>query len=186
MAKMEKKPTTALYPLPVVLVTCVDEAGKPNIITIAWAGIVCSEPPMVSIAIRPHRYSHPLIAASGKFVVNIPGEDLLRQSDGCGMVSGRDVDKFEKFGLTPEPGSKTSVPLIKECPVSLECKVTERLSLGTHDLFIGEVLAVHIEESVLDEKGSIDFARARPITFMGTGAQYWNLKEQIGRYGFTR
>ncbi|KPJ61338.1 MAG: flavin reductase [Planctomycetes bacterium DG_23] len=186
MAKLEKKPTTALYPLPAVLVTCVDEAGKPNIITIAWAGVVCSQPPMVSIAIRPHRYSHPLIAASGEFVVNIPGEELLRQTDGCGMVSGRDVDKFEKFGLTPEPGSKTKVPLIKECPVCLECKVTERLSLGTHDLFIGEVLAVHIEEGVLDEKGGIDFAKARPITFTGTGAQYWNLKEKIGHYGFTR
>jgi flavin reductase (DIM6/NTAB) family NADH-FMN oxidoreductase RutF len=184
MAKMELKPKTLLYPAPVALVTCVEMSGKPNIITIAWAGIVCSEPPMVSIALRPHRYSHPLIVSSGEFVVNIPGEDLLRQSDGCGMVSGRDVDKFEKFGLTPEPGSKTRVPLIKECPVSLECKVTRRLSLGTHDLFIGEILAVHIEEGVLDEKGSIDFAKAKPITF--NSAQYWNLKEKIGHYGFTK
>ena len=184
MAKIEKEPKTALYPVPAVLVTCVDDAGKANIITIAWAGIVCSEPPMVSIAIRPHRYSHPLIAASGEFVVNIPGEDLLRETDGCGMVSGRDVDKFEKFGLTPEPGSKTKVPLIKECPVSLECKVTRRLSLGTHDLFIGEVLAVHIDESVLDEKERVDFAKAKPITF--NSGEYWNLKEKIGHYGFTK
>ena len=190
MAKIQIKPEPALFPLPVILVTCVDKAGKPNIITLAWAGMVCSEPPMLSISIRPHRYSYGLIKESGEFVVNIPSSDIMRQTDICGTVSGKDTDKFALTKLTPEKAKAVKPPLIKECPVNLECKVKQTLILGTHEVFIGEIVAVHIDESVMTPSNSaenlrgIDYAKAKPFTF--NRSEYWSLKDKIGFYGCTR
>lgn len=180
MAKISKRPSTYLYPVPVVLASCGTE--KPNIITLAWVGTVCSDPPTIGIAIRPSRYSHGLIEDTGEFVINIPGEDMLEVTDQCGHVSGRDLDKFGAFGLTPEPGSEVKTPLIAECPVNMECKVVRKIPLGSHDLFLGEVVAVHVDETVVDETGRrIDYGTAKP--FVLTFAEYRGLTEAIGNYG---
>jgi len=174
----------ALYPVPVALVTCVDDSGRPNIVTLAWVGVVCSEPPQIGIAIRPDRYSHALTEESGQFVVNIPSENLLSAADICGTLSGRDIDKFARTGLTPEPASQATPPLIAECPVNMECMLRQKLPLGSHDLFIGEVVAVHVDSTVLTEKGRIDFAKAKPITY--NQGEYWGLGNMLERHGFTR
>jgi flavin reductase (DIM6/NTAB) family NADH-FMN oxidoreductase RutF len=180
MAKISKRPSTYLYPVPVIMATC--GAERPNIITLAWVGTVCSDPPMVGIGVRPDRHSHTLIEEAGEFVINIPGEDLLEITDRCGHVSGRDVDKFNAFGLTPEPASEVKTPLIAECPVNMECKVVQKIALGAHDLFLGEVVAVHVEEDVLDERGRrIDYSKAKP--FVLTFAEYRGLGAHIGAYG---
>ncbi len=180
MAKTRKKPSTYLYPVPVVLVTCGVE--KPNVITLAWVGTVCSDPPMVAIAVRPDRHSHQLIEETGEFVVNIPGQDLLEVTDHCGQVSGREVDKLTEFGLTQEPAAEVKAPLIAECHVNLECRVAQKLELGAHDLFLGEVVAIHVEEGVLDEHGRrVDYDKAKP--FVLTFAEYRGLTEPLGDYG---
>lgn len=180
MAKTTKKPSIYLYPVPVVLVTCGVE--KPNIITLAWVGTVCSDPPMVGIAVRPSRHSHALIEETGEFVVNIPGEELLEATDRCGHLSGSEVDKFALTGLTAEPASEVNTPLIAECHVNMECKVRQKLELGAHDLFLGEVVAVHVDEEMLDEKGKrIDYGKARPFTL--AFAEYRGLSEPLAKYG---
>jgi len=180
MAKISKRPSTYLYPVPVVLATCGTE--KPNVITLAWVGTVCSDPPTIGIGVRPGRYSHALIEEAGEFVINIPGEDLLEVTDRCGHVSGRDIDKFAAFDLTPEPASEVGTPLIAECPVNMECKVVQKIPLGAHDLFLGEIVAVHVDEAVLDETGRhIDYGKAKP--FVLTFAEYRRLGEAIGTYG---
>ncbi|NLV17652.1 MAG: flavin reductase family protein [Syntrophomonadaceae bacterium] len=182
--KVEKKPATILYPVPAVMVTCQDEAGNFNIITIAWTGTVCSVPPMVSISVRPDRYSHKLISKSGHFVINIPTTDQVEAVDYCGMVSGREVDKFKKTGLTPIPASLVNAPLIKECPVNVECEVKQIIKLASHDLFLAEIVANHIDEEVLNDKGRLDMSRAKPLGY-GTH-KYWALAEELGVYGFSR
>jgi flavin reductase (DIM6/NTAB) family NADH-FMN oxidoreductase RutF len=182
VAKTKKKPSTYLYPVPVVLVTCGVE--EPNIITLAWVGTVCSDPPLVGIAVRPERHSHHLIEEHGEFVVNIPGEDLLEATDRCGQLSGRDVDKFAATGLTPQPASEVKTPLIAECRVNMECKVRQKLELGAHDLFLGEVVAVHVEEAYLDDAGRrVDYGKVKP--FVLTFAEYRGLTEPLGDYGFS-
>lgn len=180
--KIERRVSTNLYPVPVVLVTSADPDGKPNIITIAWAGVVCSQPPMVGIAIRPSRYSHELISRSRELVVNIPTADHLSRVDYCGMVSGRDVDKFQATGFTPLPASRVRAPLIKECPVNLECVVRNILSLGSHDLFVAEIVASHADEEALDESGRVDPKRAKPLAY-SSQQKYWSIGTEIGTYG---
>jgi flavin reductase (DIM6/NTAB) family NADH-FMN oxidoreductase RutF len=182
--KVSKGPSTLLYPCPVALVTCKDAKGKDNIITIAWMGILCSEPPKIGIGINKSRLSTGIIEESGEFVVNIPGEQLLEKSDYCGNVSGRDVDKFGKTGLTREPAKKVQTPLIKECPVNLECVVREKLDLGSHRLFVGEVVETHVDESVLDPKGNINFEKAAPFVF--NAGEYWGIGEKKNSYGFAK
>lgn len=184
MAKVLKRPSTALFPVPVVLVTCVDEKGKANIITLAWAGNVCSDPPQIGISIRPSRYSHDLVSRSKEFVVNIPTASIVRETDYCGTVSGRNVDKFAETGFTALPASQVKAPLIKECPVNIECRVKQVVSLGTHDMFIGEVLAVHIDEEFLDKEGKADIAKVNPFSY--NHEEYWTLKEKIGSYEFSK
>jgi len=180
VAKTRKRPSTYLYPVPVVLVTC--GAERPNIITLAWVGTVCSDPPMVGIAVRPARHSHQLIEKTGEFVINIPGEELLEATDYCGHVSGSEVDKFSATGLTPEKAAEVSTPLIAECYVNMECKVRQKLELGAHDLFLGEVVAVHVDEAVLDEQGKrIDYGKARPFTL--AFAEYRGLSDRLAKYG---
>ncbi len=179
MAKIRKEAQTVLCPTPPVMVSCADSSGRDNIITLAWAGIVCSEPPMVSISVRPGRFSYPMLRETGQFVVNIPGEEQLAATQICGTKSGKSGDKFAAAGLTREPASIVKVPMIRECPVNLECEVRHLLRLGTHDCFIAEILAVHVEESVLDARGRMDVSRARPFAFMPWTGEYWSFKEAL-------
>lgn len=181
--KVNRDPWTALFPCPVVLVSCVDSESNHNIITLAWVGVACSEPAMLSLGIRPHRHSYKLIDNSEEFVANIPTRDMLRETDLCGMVSGRDVDKFSETGFTPEPSDKVKPPLIRECPVNIECVVKKNIPLGTHHLFIGEVVRVHVDKGILDDVGKIDFSKVAPFVY--NQGEYWSLKDKIGEHGFS-
>jgi flavin reductase (DIM6/NTAB) family NADH-FMN oxidoreductase RutF len=183
MPKLVKKPFVALRPVPVVLVSC-GHGERANIITIAWTGILCSNPPHVGIGVRPSRHSHGLIQETGEFVVNVPSEELLDEMEYCGFVSGRDADKFATQGLTPAPGSAVQTPIIAECGINIECRLAHTLPLGSHDLLIGEVVAVQLSEDVLDERGRVDNDKLKPILF--TGDEYWGLGSLLGRYGFSR
>lgn len=182
--KIKTKPHTSLFPCPVVLVTCVESTGDPNIITLAWTGTVCSEPPMVGLGIRPTRYSYKLIKNSKEFVVNIPSTKILQETDYCGITSGEDTNKFVETKLTQEQADKVKAPLIRECPVNMECILKDIISLGAHDLFLGEIVQIHIDKDVLDEKGNIDFKKADPFVF--NIGEYWNLQQKIGTYGFSK
>ena len=184
MAKVDLPPGEGLYPLPVVLVSCIDKKSKkPNVITIAWCGVICSNPPQISISIRPSRYSHKLISQTGDFVVNIPTKNLVREADMCGMRSGKDVDKFHITSLATIPSTKVSSPMIKECPVNIECVLKKVIKLGTHDMFIGVVVAVHADKEVIGASGSIDFRAAAPFVY--NNGEYWDLAKKIGYYGFS-
>ncbi|MCD6334490.1 MAG: flavin reductase family protein [Candidatus Latescibacteria bacterium] len=185
MGKKLLEPGTVLSPTPVVLVTVQGADERPNIITLAWVGIVSSGPPMMSISIRSSRHSHKLIEESAAFVINIPPEKLVRETDYCGVVSCRKEDKFEGAGLTPVPAEKVNAPLILECPVNIECEVRQTLRLGAHDMYLGEVVAVHADEEVVQD-GGLNIAMIRPLVFCPGDAQYWNLGTVIGSYGFTK
>ena len=145
MGKQLWKPGNMLYPLPVVMVSLADRDGRPNIITLAWVGTVCTNPPMVSISVRPERYSYPILKETGEFVINLTTKELAFATDYCGVKSGRDVDKFKEMGLTPIPASEVKAPMIKESPVNIECKVRQILPLGSHDMFLADVVAVHAD-----------------------------------------
>jgi flavin reductase (DIM6/NTAB) family NADH-FMN oxidoreductase RutF len=162
VSKIVKKPFVALRPVPVVLVSC-GHGERANIITIAWTGILCSNPPQVGIGVRP---------------------DRLDEVEYCGFVSGRDADKFAARGLTPVPASAMRTPIIAECPINLECRLAHTLPLGSHDLFVGEVVAVQLSQEVLDERGRVDNHKLKPILF--TGDEYWGLGGLLGRYGSRR
>lgn len=183
MAKVVKSPFVALRPVPTVLVSC-GHGERANIITIAWTAILCSNPPQVGIGVQPSRHSHGLIREAGEFVINIPGEELLDEVEYCGFVSGRDEDKFAGHGLTPIPGTAIQTPIIAECPINLECKLVHTLPLGSHDLFVGEVVAVQLSEEVLDDQGRVDNGKLKPILFTGDG--YWGLGSFLGRFGARR
>jgi flavin reductase (DIM6/NTAB) family NADH-FMN oxidoreductase RutF len=165
MPKKAVSATPVVFPAPVAMVTC-GTTARPNIITLAWVGVVCSDPPMLSIAIRPSRYSNGLVRASQEFVVNIPSAALLDQMEFCGTKSGREVDKFKACQLTPEAASVVNVPLIGECPINIECTVTQVLPLGVHDLFLGRIVAAQVDEAALDEKGALDVTRVPPMTYV--------------------
>jgi len=184
MNKKILKPYEALYPVPVVLVSCVSKDEKYNLITIAWAGVVCSDPPSLSISIRPSRYSHNLIKESKEFVVNIPDEKYLPEVDYCGLVSGREVDKFKMTGFTAVCASKVKAPLVKECPVNIECRVKEIIKLGAHDMFISEIMAVNADNGVLSDLGSVDFSKVSPIVY--SKGEYWSLNKRMEVFGFSR
>jgi len=186
MGKKEIEPKVLFFPNPIVLVTSQGLESKPNIITIAWTGVVNSRPPMIGIAIQPIRYSHGLIRQSGEFGVNIPNSDLLRAIDYCGIASGRNTDKFAATGLTPVLARKIRAPLIKECPVNLECILRHFISLGIHDLFIGEIVNVHVDERVLDDKSNLDSSLLNPVTYFSQPTDYWSLGDKIGVRGFTQ
>ncbi len=182
--KMEKSPWAALFPCPVVLVTCVDSEGSANIITLAWVGVVCSSPPMLGLGVQPRRYSHGLIERSGEFVVNIPTKDIVEETDFCGTISGKNVDKFSQTGLTPIPADKVKPPLIKECPVNIESVVKKKIPLGIHHLFIGEIVQVHVDQEILNENGRIDFNKVSPFVY--NQGEYWSLDRKIGEMRFSR
>ncbi len=182
MSKQIRQPGPYLYPLPVVLVTC-GIGEKANLITLSWVGMLCSTPPTIGIGVRPERHSHHLIREVGEFVVNLPTAEQARQADYCGRVSGEGHDKWAACGFTRTPASQVKVPLIAECPVNLECRLRHTVPLGSHDLFIGEVVAVHIDDSLLDEQGRVDFARLSP--FLYTGRDYYRLGERLAPVGFS-
>jgi flavin reductase (DIM6/NTAB) family NADH-FMN oxidoreductase RutF len=183
MSKQLWKPSTILNPVPAVMVTCVDQEGKPNIITLAWAGTINSEPPMLSISVRKQRYSYNLIKEKEQFVVNLTTRRLAFATDYCGVKSGRDIDKFEVMKLTPEKASKVDVPLIAESPVNIECRVKNVMELGSHDLFLAEIVAVNVDEALLDEKGKLCLERADLICF--SHGEYWSLGKALGHFGFS-
>ena len=182
MSKQVWKPGNLLAPVPPVLVSC-GNMEKPNLITIAWAGTINSDPVRVSISVRPERYSHGLIAESGEFVINLPTQKILRAVDWCGVKSGRDVDKFKEMGLTAVPGSAVSAPVLAESPVNLECRVFQTIPLGSHDLFLADVVAVDVDEDLLDEAGRLRLDKAGLAAYVhGT---YYALGKQLGTFGYS-
>ncbi len=183
MAKQIWKPSAMLNPVPVVMVSCADQAGKQNIITVGWAGTINSEPPMLSISVRKERYSYGLIKERGQFAVNLTTQKLVYATDLCGVKSGRDVDKFKLAGLTPEKASVIDVPIIKECPVSLECIVRQTQELGSHDMFIAEIVAVQADNALLNDKGKLELEKAGLICY--SHGKYWALGKELGFFGYS-
>ncbi len=171
-------PSTSLAPCPVVLLSVAGD-DRPNIITLSWVANVCSNPPTVVAGIRPERHSFEMVKKAQEFVLNIPSIDQIRGTEFAGTKSGRDYDKFVECGFTPEPASQVSAPLIKECPINIECKTTQVIPLGVHHLFIAEVVAVHIDENALDERGRFDPTKATLFTYLPLNGQYWTLGEHL-------
>mgnify|MGYP001771303548 FL=1 len=182
MARQVWKGSTLLNPEPPVLVSC-GSPEKPNLITVGWCGTICTQPPMVSISVRPERYSHHLIQESGEFVINLPTESLTRVVDWCGVKSGRDVDKFAAMHLSALPAAQVGTVLLEQSPVNLECKVTQCIPLGSHDLFLAEVVAVDVDESLLDETGKLCLNRAKLIVY--SHGDYLALGRRLGRFGYS-
>ena len=183
MGKQLWKPGNMLYPLPVVMVSLADRDGRPNIITLAWVGTVCTNPPMVSISVRPERYSYPILKETGEFVINLTTKELAFATDYCGVKSGRDVDKFKEMGLTPIPASEVKAPMIKESPVNIECKVRQILPLGSHDMFLADVVAVHADENYMAEKQKFHLEQAEPIIY--SHGSYFGCGELLGTFGYS-
>lgn len=183
MSKELWKPGNMLYPLPVVMVSVADRDGRPNIITVAWAGTVCTNPPMLSISVRPERYSYPVLKETGEFVVNLTTRELVFATDYCGVKSGRDVDKFKELGLTPLKAEHVGAPLVAESPVNIECKVREVLPLGSHHMFLADVVAVHADEKYMDEKHKFHLEKAEPIVY--SHGAYLVCGEQLGTFGYS-
>ena len=184
MAKQVWRGGNMLYPLPAVMVSCASAAGEKNIVTVAWAGTVCTNPPMLSISLRPERHSYGLIRESGEFVVNLVTRWLARACDWCGVRSGRDYDKWAECGLTPAPAAKLELaPAIAESPVSIECRVRDVLELGSHHLFLADVAAVQVEESLLDERGRLDLGRAGLVAY--SHGEYLELGRRLGSFGYS-
>lgn len=175
------KPTTLMAPIPPVLVTC-GSMEKPNILTAAWAGIINTKPPMCYISLRPERYSAPIIKESGVFAINLPTEALVRSVDFCGVRSGRDIDKFAHCKLSASEGGN-GVPLLNESPISLECKVKEILPLGSHEMYLAEITAVQVEESLIDESGKLQIEKAKLLAFAHGG--YYALGKNLGTFGYS-
>ena len=183
MAKAGWGPGNMLVPLPVVMVSVADEEGHDNIITVAWAGTVCTNPPMVSISVRPERYSYKMLMDTREFVINLTTEKLAFATDYCGVKSGRDVDKFKELRLTREKASHVGVPMIGESPVSIECRVREIQEYGSHSVFTADVLAVHVDTAYMDEKGKFDLASANPIVY--SHGEYYGLGKKLGTVGYS-
>lgn len=182
MVKQTWKGSTLLNPEPPVLVSC-GSMEAANLITIGWTGTICTQPSMVSISVRPERYSYQLIKDSGEFVINLPTRKLVRAVDWCGVKSGRDYDKFAEMKLTPLPASTVSCPILAESPVNLECQVTQVIPLGSHDLFLAKVTAVDVDEALLDEKGKLCLERADLIVY--SHGEYFALGRQLGTFGYS-
>lgn len=184
MSKETWKPGNMLYPVPAVMVSCADAAGNDNIITVAWAGTVCTNPAMLSISVRPERHSYGMICETGEFVVNLVGADLARACDWCGVKSGRDVDKWAECSLTPEPAETLEhAPAIAEAPVSIECKVRQILKLGSHHMFLAEVSAVRVDDDLIDEDGKLRLDRAGLISY--SHGEYFQLGRSLGTFGYS-
>ena len=183
MAKIRWKPGNMVYPLPAVMVSCADKAGNSNIITIAWTGTVCTNPPMAYISVRPERHSYQMIRETGEFVINLTTQDLAYATDFCGVRSGKDVDKFAEMKLTKEAASVVSAPMIGESPVNIECKVTEVKELGSHHMFLAEVVAVHVDDAYMNENNKFELGKAEPIAY--SHGEYYQLGELLGTFGYS-
>jgi flavin reductase (DIM6/NTAB) family NADH-FMN oxidoreductase RutF len=182
MAKIKWKGGALIAPLPPVMVSCGD-MKKSNIITVAWTGIINTIPPKTYISVRPSRHSYKIIKESGEFVLNLTPSKLIKSADYCGIYTGAKVDKFAKCNLTKEEANEVACPLIAECPLSLECKVTEIVPLGTHDMFLADIVAVDVDESLLDKNGKLDLSRAGLAAF--AHGEYFELGKKIGYFGFS-
>lgn len=184
MAKQVWRGGNMLYPLPAVMVSCADASGASDIVTVAWTGTICTNPPMLYVSIRPERASYRLIRESGEFVVNLTTRRLQRACDWCGVRSGRDYDKWVECGLTPAPAAKLELaPVIAESPVNIECKVTEVKELGSHHMFLASVEAVQVDESLVDVRGRLDLARAGLTAY--SHGEYFELGQRLGTFGYS-
>lgn len=184
MAKQVWRGGNMLYPLPAVMVSCADASGASDIVTVAWTGTICTNPPMLYVSIRPERASYRLIRESGEFVVNLTTRRLQRACDWCGVRSGRDYDKWAECGLTPAPAAKLELaPVIAESPVNIECKVTEAKELGSHHMFLASVEAVQVDESLVDVRGRLDLARAGLTAY--SHGEYFELGQRLGTFGYS-
>ena len=181
--KQEFKGSEMLSPVPAVMAS-LGEGDEANIITIAWTGIINSRPPMTYISVRKERHSHDILMKTGEFVINLTTETILRQTDWCGVRSGRDFDKWKETGLTKEPASVVKCPMIAESPVNLECRVTEVKELGSHDMFMAEIVKVHVDDSIIDEDGHFDVVRAGLLAYIHGHYYTVNIKP-LGRFGFS-
>lgn len=184
MKKQEWKPGNMLYPVPVVMVSCGREGEKPNIVTVAWTGTICSDPVMVSISVRPERYSYDIIKETGEFVINLTTEKLTKATDWCGVKSGRDVDKFKEMNLTAGKAMHlANAPIIAESPVNLECRVTEIRELGSHHMFLAEVAGVQVSEKYMDSNGKFELNSTDLVAY--AHGEYFVLGEKIGKFGYS-
>lgn len=182
MAKQKWKPGNMVYPLPAVLVSCGDKEGNLNLMTAAWTGTICSDPPMVYVSIRKERHSHHMIRETGEYVINLTTEKLARATDFCGVRSGRDMDKFKEMQLTPVHGALKYAPMVEESPVSIECQVTKVVELGSHDMFMAKVTAVYVDETYMDGKGTFHLEKAEPLVY--SHGQYYGIGKHIGGFGY--
>ncbi|WP_113674636.1 flavin reductase family protein [Vallitalea guaymasensis] len=183
MSKINWKPGNMIYPLPAVLVTCGNCKDNYNIITIAWTGTICTNPPMTYISVRPNRHSYKIIKETKEFVINLSNEKLVRAVDYCGVKSGRDIDKFKEMNLTIEKAREVEAPLIAESPVNIECKVKEIIKLGSHDMFMAEVVAVNADDKYLDNNNKFHLDKSNPICY--SHGTYFGLGKKLGTFGYS-
>ena len=183
MGKQHWKAGNMLNPVPAVMVSVSDGNGKNNIITVAWAGTICTNPPMLSISVRPERYSYEMIKSTKEFVVNLTTKDLVRACDYCGVTSGRDVDKFEKMKLTPIKLPNVSVLGIKESPVNIECRVKKIEELGSHTMFIADVVGVTVDDEYMDEKGKFNINDTGLVMY--SHGEYFVMRKKLGKFGYS-
>ena len=182
MGKITWKPGTFEYPIPAAMVSC-GTMENSNIITVAWTGVINTNPAMVYISVRPERYSHDIIKETGEFVINLTNEQLAYATDWCGVKSGKNVDKFKEMHLTKQKANFVNCPMIEEAPVSVECKVKEIKELGSHNMFIAEVLAVNADEKYFDKNGAFDISKCNLIAYANGG--YYTLGKKVGKFGFS-
>ena len=183
MSRQYWKAGNMLYPLPAVMVSCQSPGERPNIITVAWAGTICTNPAMLSISVRPERYSYDIIKETKEFVVNLVTEDLAYETDFCGVKSGRDVDKFKELKLEETPSKVVAAPGIEKSPVNIECQVVDIVELGSHHMFIAKVVSVNVKEELLDEKGKFNLNDAKLVTY--SHGEYYSLGKKLGTFGYS-
>ena len=183
MAKISWKPGNMIYPLPAVMVTCANEQGEDNILTIAWTGTICTNPPMTYISVRPERHSYHMIKESGEFVINLTTKKLVKAVDFCGVRSGRTMDKFERMHLTREKAKIVKAPMIAESPVNIECRVTEIKERGSHHMFLAEVVNVNVDESLMDANGKFHLSKSNPLVYSHGG--YYETGKELGYFGYS-
>jgi len=183
MARTYWKPGTMIYPLPAVMVSCGETPEEYNIITIAWTGTINSDPPMCYISVRPGRHSYEIIKRTGEYVINLTTEQLAKATDWCGVRSGRKYDKWKEMNLTPAPAKFVKAPIIEESPVNIECRVKDIVELGTHHMFISEVVSVSIDDAYLNEENAFSFSKANPLVY--SHGHYFGLGKKIGKFGWT-
>lgn len=183
MSKQLWKPGNMIYPLPAVLVTVSDGNGNDNVLTVAWTGTICTNPALAYISVRPERHSYPMLINTKEFVINLTTEDLVYATDYCGVVSGKDADKFKDCSLTKEEATYVKAPLIKESPVNIECRVIDIKEYGSHTMFTAEVLGIHADEKYMDETGKFDLEKANPLCY--NHGQYYSLGKKLGKFGYS-